>query len=123
MRPEDLPLAVLALIAMVVLVPAWLQQMESTNLRPQAAWIMRLGMPSLAILFIASWVRPSIVQPVLGVLVLAGVVALAPQFWTLTGMAAGAVAPGSLSRLAIQLALPAVILAFAASLGWRRVGG
>lgn len=120
MRAEDLPLAVLALLTLVTLIPAWMHVLGSAGLTGQQAWLAGLLLPATCTLFITSWVRPSLVNPVLGGFVLAGVMVLAPQLWSLTGMAADRLADGSLAKLAVQVALPVLLVTYAAGLGWSR---
>lgn len=119
MRAEDLPLAVLALLTLVVAVPPWMEAWQASELTQQTAWMLGLALPTLAVLFVVSWVKPSLVPTVMGAFVLSGVLVLAPQLWKLTGMAAGRLS-GGLAQLAIQVALPVLVVTYMAGLGWRR---
>jgi len=119
MRAEDLPLAVLALLTIVVAVPPWLNATGSTDLGIQTSVMVGLALPAMLSLFVASWVRPSLVQPFLGGFVLIGIILLVPQLWALTGMAASRIG-GGVAQTVIQVALPVLLIMYAAGLGWRR---
>lgn len=120
MRSEDFPIAILALLSIVTLVPAWLYALDASSLSGQTAWVAGLVLPAMVTLYLVSWVRPSLVGPVLGAWVLAGSLAIAPQLWTLAGLASDSLPGDSVAGLAVQVALPVLIVAYVAGLGWAR---
>jgi len=57
MNAQQLPIAIIAFIGIVALVPAWLHFTgEYTGSMPAAtAWIARFSLPAVALLFVGSW--------------------------------------------------------------------
>jgi len=57
MNAEQLPIALIAFMAFVALMPAWMHfSGEYTASMPAAAsWIARFTMPAAALLFVGSW--------------------------------------------------------------------
>jgi hypothetical protein len=121
MRPRDLPIAIVAFLGLVVVVPMVTSFVGSAGLETQDAFLAGLALPGVVLLYTASWVKPDLAGPVLGALVLASFMVMAPWLWRASGLAAGALADGSLAELAFRLALPLVILAALATAGYRRL--
>lgn len=121
MRPHRLPVALVAFIAIVVVLPIWLavdlSVLSSTN-----AFIAALILPAMVLLFASSWIKPEMAWPITGVFVLVGIMALGPTFDEFTRLAAEAAGVSGLAAVAIQLAVPLIILAFIATMAGRRLG-
>ena len=57
MLPERLPLAVLAFVGLVAIVPAWMHfvGVYAPEMPAESAWIARFSFPAVALLFAGSW--------------------------------------------------------------------
>lgn len=121
MRPRDLALAIAGFAALVGFTPLWVSFITDTGMPAQSAWVASLTLPAMVALFVTSWVKPEMSTPVLGVFVLAGVLAIAPQLWDLSDMAAGEAPAGGLAEGLFGLAIPLMIVAFVLALGWRHM--
>jgi hypothetical protein len=121
MRPRDLALALAAFASLVAFTPLWVTFLTDTGMGAQAAWVASLTLPAMMAMFVTSWVKPEMTTPVLGVFVLAGVLAVAPELWDLAALGAGEAPAGGLSEGLFQLAVPIIVVAFVLSLGWRHM--
>lgn len=123
MRADDLPLALLALAAFVVMAPAWTRYLSMFSApAPEAGFLAALVLPATALLFLSGWVKPELAGVVLGGLLIVGTVLLAPWWLRLIGLVSDELAGGSpFARVVLQLSLPALFLAFLFSMGKRRL--
>lgn len=57
MNPSQLPVALLAFVALVALTPAWLHfsSTMTSSMPPATAWVARFTLPSVALLFVGGW--------------------------------------------------------------------
>jgi len=57
MTPERLPIAIVAFIGLVAIVPAWLHfvGVYTADMPAESAWIARFSLPAVALLFAGSW--------------------------------------------------------------------
>lgn len=57
MTPERLPIALLAFIAMVALMPAWMwfSGQYASQLPTESSWLVRFSFPAISMLFAVSW--------------------------------------------------------------------
>lgn len=57
MTPERLPIALIAFIAFVALLPAWTWFLGeyTTGLPAETAWLARFSLPAVALLFVGGW--------------------------------------------------------------------
>lgn len=121
MRPQDLPVAIVALLGIVAVVPAWTHfTMENQALAGSDAFLAALVLPAAVLMFTASWVKPQMAETVMGLFVLVGVMVMAPWIWEAAGLAASYMTDQPLAKTALQAALPLVVLAFVATMGMRR---
>lgn len=122
MRSHQLPVALLAFLGLVAIVPAWVYfTNDYVTLRPEGTILASLVLPSTILLFLTSWIKPELTKPVLGLFVLIGIMVLAPWFFQFIDMVSGQLTDDPLAQLLIQLVVPLVILAFVAKLGFQRV--
>jgi len=122
MESDDLIVAVVALLAFVAMAPVWVHYLG--QFAPPLAtdlWLARLVLPAAILLFLVSWISPTLAGPVQGALVLVGVMALAPWLWRATGMASDALAQNPLAALLMRGAMSVLVLAAVAGLGYQRV--
>ena len=122
MRYDELPAALLALVCFVALAPAltyWTSAFAPP--RPADMFLALIVAPSLLALFIVGWVKPEAAGLVTGVIVLAGVMLLAPYWWRFVEMGTGQLTSNPAAQALLQLALPVVILLAVGSLGFRRL--
>lgn len=122
MRPKNFLIALLAALTVTAVVPAWIYWVGTVDLPIQSQWLAELLLPALGLILIASWTRPELARPIVGVFVMAGVLAMAPQIWAIGGLASNRLAGDwGMARLVVQLMVPLLTLAFVVSLGWRRI--
>lgn len=57
MNPEQLPIAILAFIGLVAIIPAWIHFIGAFtgDMPPESAWLARFSLPAVALLFAGSW--------------------------------------------------------------------
>jgi len=57
MTPERLPLAIIAFLGLVAIVPAWMYFVGAytAEMPAESAWIARFSLPAVALLFAGSW--------------------------------------------------------------------
>ncbi|MFW5949418.1 MAG: hypothetical protein ACOCSD_07470 [Halolamina sp.] len=57
MTPERLPLAIVAFLGLVAIVPAWVHfvGVYAPDMPAESAWIARFSLPAVALLFAGSW--------------------------------------------------------------------
>jgi len=120
MKPTEFLLALLGLAAFAVFMPLYSEVAGSVQMSAQATWIAGLVLPATVALFVTSWIRPAMTTPVLGLFVLAGALALAPQFWELGSLASGATDNQMASDL-MGVAAPLLFVAVVLALGWRNL--
>lgn len=55
--PERLPLAIVAFIGFVAIVPVWMHFVSvfTADMPTESAWIARFSLPAVALLFAGSW--------------------------------------------------------------------
>jgi len=125
MRHEDLPVALLAFLALVAVVPLWTHWTGAFEPRvPQHGAMAGMLLPVLILLFVFSWVSPHLTGPVLGGAMLLFVMMLAPWFWNALDLAANVLADGNpLAELLLTLALPVLVLVALAKLGSSQTQG
>jgi hypothetical protein len=121
-RTDDLPVALLGFIAIVVVAPIWLQYRSGfTAATPSGAFLASMILPAVVALYVSSWVSPELAGVVLGGFLVAGIVLLVPWLYEFADMLTGALVEDPLARTLVQLALPVVILTFLYQLGRRRL--
>lgn len=122
MDSDDLIVALVALLAFVAMAPVWVHYLgEFTPTIATDLWIARLVLPAAMLLFLTSWISPSISGVVQGGLILVGVMALAPWLWRATGMASDALSPNPLAALLMRGALSILVLTAIAGLGFQKL--
>jgi len=57
MTPERLPLAIVAFLGLVAIVPAWMHFVGTytAGMPTESAWIARFSLPAVVLLFAGSW--------------------------------------------------------------------
>lgn len=57
MTPERLPIALLAFVGLVAVIPAWMWFVGeySATLPAETAWLVRFSLPAVSLLFAGSW--------------------------------------------------------------------
>jgi hypothetical protein len=57
MTPMKLPVALLALVAFVAVIPAWMWFIGeyTPQLPTETAWLVRFSLPAVSLLFVGSW--------------------------------------------------------------------
>lgn len=57
MTPERLPIAILAFVGVVAIVPAWIHfvGVYTADMPAESAWLARFSLPAMALLFAGSW--------------------------------------------------------------------
>lgn len=122
MRSDELPLAILGFIAIVAVVPAWLHFSGSFSAgEPGHGLLASLVLPAVVALFIVGWISPALTRPLMGGILALGALVLAPTWWEMADMAAGAATPNPLAQTLLRLALPVIMLAGAVSIGYARM--
>jgi hypothetical protein len=121
-RTDELPVALLAFIAFVVVAPIWTRYRSGfPAARPEDQVLAAAVLPAVVILFLTSWVKPELSRLALGGFMLFGVMVLAPWIFRFIDMLSGALVDDPLAQLALQLAVPLLVLSFLVSLGRRRM--
>jgi hypothetical protein len=122
MRADQLPAALLAVVAFAAMAPAWTHYLgEFSAASPEGALMAAMVLPAAAALLITSWVKPELSGQVLGLFVVVGVMVTAPWWWRASGLAASVLAANPLAQTLVQAAVPVLVLAAVASIGFRRV--
>jgi hypothetical protein len=122
MDPDDLPAAILAFLALVAILPAWVHYAGAFSPpEPEQAILGTLVIPAAAALLLTGWVRPELAGAVTGVFVLVGVIVVAPWLDALTGLAGGALAGHPLAELLVRATVAVLVVFFVLSLGRRRI--
>ena len=122
MRWHDLPAALLAFAALVAVLPAWAHFAGAFSPGSGAhAFIGGLVLPGVVLLYVASWVSPSVARAAAGgLVVLMGGLLLAPSWWRLTDMAVSLQGLSPFAETLLRLALSVVVLAAVGTLGYAR---
>lgn len=121
MRSHELPIALLGFAAIVAVLPAWLHFSGSFDAPVGGhGFLAALVLPATILLYTVSWVHPAGSRLVLGGFTILACLVLAPTFWEMSGLAAGAATSNPLAETFVRLALPVVVLAALVSAGWIR---
>ena len=121
-RTDDLPVALLAFLAFVVMSPIWVRYAQAfTAARPEDAFLSALLLPAAAALFLASWISTELARMVLGGLMIMSIMVMAPWWIRFVDMIGTVLVDDPLSSFILSLSVPLLILAFLVKLGRRRL--
>jgi len=121
-RVDDLPIALLAFLAFVVMSPIWVRYLQEFSApRPEDAFLAAMVLPAAAALFVASWVSTEIARLVLGLFMLAGVMVLAPWLFSFIELLGTELTGQPLAGFILALAVPVIVLSFLVQIGKRRL--
>jgi len=122
MKTDELPIAILAFVAFVAVIPAWTFYLDLFSAQqPQDAFLAGLVIPAAAALFLTSWIKPEFSALVLGGFMLIGIILMYPWWFEMTDMISAALVDNPMAQFLLQLAIPVLVLSFLVTLGRRRI--
>lgn len=117
MIPHRLPIAIVALLGLIAVLPVW-TAIDLSEFTLTTTFMAGMVLPAVVILYVSSWVRPSLAAPILGLFILIGIVALLPTIFGFVQVATNMT--DGLVQLTFQLALPILLVVFILTLAQGR---
>ena len=122
MRVDDLPIALLAFLAFVVVAPLWVRfQGSFTAATPEGGFLAALVLPAMAGLFVLSWVSTELARVALGGFLFVAMMVMAPWWFRFIDLVSGGLTSSPLTQFILQLAVPVLFLLFLVNIGRRRL--
>ena len=113
MIPHRLIIALLPFVALAALIPMW-SVVDPSDLAMTPRFMAGMVLPAVLLIYGASWVRPSLTAPIMGVFLLIGLAVLAPTFWGFITIVSNET--DGFVQLTAQLVVPVIVFAAVATL-------
>ncbi len=109
MIPHRILIAIVAFLGLIAVIPMWMTA-DLGDLSLTNQFLAGIILPAIILLYISSWVKPSLAAPIMGVFVLVGLAAIAPTLFGFVQI--GVNETDGFVQYGLRLALPVLFFVF-----------